>query len=374
MTRQILSRFINNLRGWSTKRKIIVIESDDWGSIRMPSRETYELCLKAGYPVDKRVYERYDALESETDLELLFDLLLSFTDSHGNNPVITANCVVANPDFEHIRRDGFRQYHYELITETFKKYPKHSGCFNLWRNGMIAGIFHPQYHCREHLNVSLFMNDLRRGVDRALFGFNYHMPGCIDSRKDDNGNDYMEAIRYFSLADKKEKLNIYLEGLDLFKDLFGYASKSIIPPNYLWSPDFNNAVNEKGVRYIQGLHSMWEPGLGEKSLRHNYYMGERSRANMITLIRNVIFEPSQPVKGIINPVDSCLSEIAVAFRMQKPAVICSHRVNYIGFIDESNRDSSLRLLRNLLGEIIRRWPDVEFLTSDQLGEMIAFSN
>ena len=28
-------KFINERRGWKTDRKIVVIESDDWGSIRM---------------------------------------------------------------------------------------------------------------------------------------------------------------------------------------------------------------------------------------------------------------------------------------------------------------------------------------------------
>jgi hypothetical protein len=31
-----LSRNLTNARGWRTNRKIVVIESDDWGSIRMP--------------------------------------------------------------------------------------------------------------------------------------------------------------------------------------------------------------------------------------------------------------------------------------------------------------------------------------------------
>lgn len=32
-------RHFLNLPGWHTRRKIVVIESDDWGSIRMPSKE-----------------------------------------------------------------------------------------------------------------------------------------------------------------------------------------------------------------------------------------------------------------------------------------------------------------------------------------------
>ena len=47
-----LMRNLSNLPGWRTKRKIVVIESDDWGSIRMPSKRAYEeLKLKEGSSV-----------------------------------------------------------------------------------------------------------------------------------------------------------------------------------------------------------------------------------------------------------------------------------------------------------------------------------
>lgn len=36
MLRTVIKNF-SNLPGWRTNRKIVVIESDDWGSIRMPS-------------------------------------------------------------------------------------------------------------------------------------------------------------------------------------------------------------------------------------------------------------------------------------------------------------------------------------------------
>lgn len=374
MIRQELSRLVTNIRGWSTDRKIIIIESDDWGSIRMPSSKTYEECIKAGYPVDKNEYERYDSLESEEDLDMLFNLLLSFKDKHGNSPVITANCVVANPDFDRIKADDFECYHYELITETYKKYPQHSRSFELWKEGMDAKIFHPQYHCREHLNVSLFMNDLRHGRSEALFGFDHRMPGCISAGTEETDNYYINATNYNSPEDKKEKLSIYLEGLDLFEDLFGYRSRSIIPSNYLWSSDFNPAVRAKGVRYIQGLRKMWEPRQGGNNISHDCYLGKRNRHDLISLVRNATFEPSMPLKGINDPVNYCLSDISIAFRMQKPAVISSHRINYIGYIDEKNRSRSLRQLRSLLTEACKRWPEVEFLTSDQLGEMITRKN
>ena len=34
--------YLSNLPGWFTKRKIVVIESDDWGSVYMPDRKSLE--------------------------------------------------------------------------------------------------------------------------------------------------------------------------------------------------------------------------------------------------------------------------------------------------------------------------------------------
>src|SRR5690606_1901624 len=99
--------FFNERRGWTTDRKIIVIESDDWGSIRMPSRDVYERLLKKGIRVDKSVYNKYDTIASVDDFEHLFEVLSQFKDINNNNPIITANTIVANPDFYEIRKSNF---------------------------------------------------------------------------------------------------------------------------------------------------------------------------------------------------------------------------------------------------------------------------
>ena len=72
-----LIKNLANLPGWRTNRKIVVIESDDWGTIRMSSKEAFNSLLKKGYPVDQCPYNKYDALESNQDLEMLFDVLNS---------------------------------------------------------------------------------------------------------------------------------------------------------------------------------------------------------------------------------------------------------------------------------------------------------
>ena len=54
----------------------------------------------------------------------------------------------------------------------------------------------------------------------------------------------------------------------------------------------------------------------------------------------------------------------------RPAIISSHRLNFIGAIETINRDNHLIELKILLNNIVKQWPDVEFISSDQLGHII----
>ena len=113
-----ISKNLKNLIGWTTKRKIVVIESDDWGSIRTKDKKAYDSMLKLGLNVDSNFFTRFDSLESDDDLERLFNLLTSFKDINGRHPVFTPMCIVANPDFERIKESDFNIYFYKTLPET----------------------------------------------------------------------------------------------------------------------------------------------------------------------------------------------------------------------------------------------------------------
>ncbi len=368
--RQFVAPYYRNWGGWRTRRKLLVIESDDWGSIRMPSRTVYERCLKAGYPVDQTWFERYDSLLSEDDLELLFGLLTSFQDAIGRHPVITANVIVGNPDFDMIEASGRHQYHYEVITETFNRYPKHARCLALWAEGRQQGIFFPQFHGREHLNVGLFMEALQQGDPVAEFAFEQRMPGCIAMDPQRRRNLFVQATCFRSAREKEAVLQAQLEGLRLFEKLFGFRSRTLIPTNYIWSQDFNRDVAEVGVECFQGARVMKEQQTDGSRVRVKRVLGERNELGQRYLMRNAAFEPSQGREPRMRAVDRCLHDIFVAFQMHKPAVISSHRINFCGFIDESNRDQNLKALHALLTSVLRKWPDVEFITSEQLLDIV----
>lgn len=370
--RQIITRNLLNIPGWHTKRKIVVIESDDWGSIRMPSRKVYEKCLKAGFRVDLNEYERYDSLASGEDLNCLFNVLQQYKDYKGNHPIITANCVVANPNFEKIKASNYQQYHYELITDTFKKYPSHNDNFRLWQQGIDMGIFYPQYHAREHLNVSKFMKALQSNDSDVHWSFDHQIPGGIRKGNGRQGNKFVQATKYNSEEDRKEKLNIYLEGLDVFERLFGYRSESVIPTNYIWHEDYDSYLAQSGVKFIQGIRKFYRPDIDKQIKTKNRILGRRTNGGLIELVRDAWFEPS--ILSSRNTIVDILQEIDIAFRMRKPAIISSHRINFVGFIERENRDKNLKMLDKVLAKIIAKHPDVEFMTSDQLGKIIEDDN
>jgi hypothetical protein len=69
-------------------------------------------------------------------------------------------------------------------------------------------------------------------------------------------------------------------------------------------------------------------------------------------------------------VNTAIRQIQTSFFWGKPAIISTHRLNYIGSIEKSNRSKNLKLLKTLLKEIVKRYPEVEFLSSDKLGDII----
>jgi hypothetical protein len=355
-----------NFRGWSTKRQLVVIESDDWGSIRMPSKKVYDDLLAQGIPVDKSYFTKYDSLESLEDLEQLFAVLQSFKDKNGRNPSITANALVANPDFDAIKANHFSCYCYEKIEQTYLRYYGNTKVFDTWKAGIKNRLLYPQFHGREHIGVWEWMNAIRSGETQELQGFeNKAILGLGNRKSATRQKDYTAAFDYVTDEEKYSLLPILEDGLQLFEKTFGFPSKSFVAPSSIRGDYLDEFLSKKGVVYHQ-LGQQYEPtGDGRLKLIDRFW-GDRNEYGQLYWRRNVTFEPSR------NPnfdwVKSAMEEMAIAFRWGKPAVINSHRVNFIGSLSEENRTNSNRLLTELLKAMLQKWPDIEFMCSDELGD------
>jgi hypothetical protein len=365
-----LSRNFTNALGWKTDRKIIVIESDDWGSIRMPNNKVRETFIKKGYNLGDNPYCKYDTLANSDDLNALFDVLKKHKDLNNNHPKFTFNTVVANPDFQKIENSNFDKYFYEPFTTTLKNYYPKEDVFGLWKEGIDAGLIKPQFHGREHVNVPLWLIELKNNNKPLVDAFNLSFWGIPE-----------ESYRPLNLniqasydSSKKEHLEFYKnsisEGLELFEKIFGFKSITFIANNYIWSSELNKILYEKGVIGLQGMKYQKLPiKLENKRSKKEVYTGKKNNYGQVHLVRNCIFEPSL-FKSNFDNIGKCIKQIEQAFFFNKPAIITSHRLNYIGEISKKNRTVNIRDLKSLLELIQKKWPNVEFLSSDELIDYI----
>lgn len=365
---------VSNIPGWRTKRHIVVIESDDWGSIRMSSLEAYDRMLKEGMREDRNHYNTFDALECNKDLEELFDVLSQFKDSTGRHPVMTGVNVVANPVFDKIKETNYQEYSYEPYTETCKRYPEHDRVYELWKKGIDERLFVPVFHGREHLNVQRWLRALQSGNRSTLLAFDCGVTGVSNGIDGEKIPGFQAAFDLDDISDLAYMKEVLSSGLSLFEQLYGYKARYFVPTNGPFNNTLEKDLLDAGVKYINSGKKQQEP-LGHGQYKTNTrFLGDSNQLGQLYLTRNCFFEPSSC--GYSHPanydwLNFCLKEIEIAFRWHKPATISSHRVNYIGYLHPENREKGLKALSQLLGEIIKRWPDVEFMTSVELGDLIA---
>jgi hypothetical protein len=250
MIKQILNTVYNSL-GWKTKRKLVVILSDDWGSIRVPSKESREKLIALGIDMNTNRFNKFDSLESNLDLENLFEVLLHHKDCNGNHPVFTAMTNVANPDFNNIKNNDFRAYFYEPFTESLKRYPNCDKVYEYYKSGIENKIFIPEFHGREHLNVNRWMNALKNNSKNTKIGFENHffMLAPSDLEKDYK-KSFGPAFDTDSIDDVLKHQIIVKEGLEIFKDLFGYSSILFTAPSQIFDKRLEKTLFENGIKLL----------------------------------------------------------------------------------------------------------------------------
>lgn len=361
-----------NLLGWHTNRKIVVIESDDWGSERMPSREIYDYLLRKNIRVDLCPYNKFDSLASESDLNNLFEVLTKFHDRNGNHPIITTNFNVANPDFKKIKEARFERYFYNTLPETYESYHDHSGSLSIWHEGINNGLVFPQYHGREHLNTLLWLELLREGHKELHIAFDVGVYGLSRITSPKIVQYHLASLIFRNNEEKITIENNLKDGIDLFRMLFGFQPRSFIAPVYIWNTEIEPTFKLLGIEYMQGnkIQTEYNASNTNHFKTKYHYLGQSNKNGQRFLVRNCFFEPTQ-TNNRDSVVENCLKQIEQNFKWRKPAIISSHRLNYIGYIVEENRDKNLRLLEELLRKMLAKWPDIEFMTSVDLGDLIS---
>ena len=283
---------------------------------------------------------------------------------------MTANFAMANPDFDKI--DPINDaYFFEPFTDTYKRYYPDQDVFSCVQDGIKSSCFVPQLHCREHMNVNRWMNDLKQQKYDTVIAFQNHMIGTGTSFSQENPFGYMDAFNSNFTSDA-ELSNIVHEAMELFENTFGKKSETFVASCFVWNDALEKALCEVGVRGIQS--GCWQnlPVCTEEgnALRRKLrFTGQKNRIGQIYTVRNCTYEPAYqqtPMKS----AKECLDQIMRAFHNRKPAIINSHRFNYIGSINRENARENLKGLSWLLQTIIENIPDAEFISTAELLRII----
>jgi hypothetical protein len=367
-----ISLNLQSALGQKVHKKIVVFESDDWGGIRMPSKEVFDhLCVK-GLPIQNDPFNRFDSNASSADVTALFEVLKGHRDCQGNHPVFTFNVTTGNPDFDQIKNHHFSNFFWEPFHQTMDR--SCPGALQIWKEGIVAGLMFPQYHGREHVHQQRWLQSLRNGDAQTHLAFDSGVFGIVAAH--DSPEYFMAAYDYAEGRDEEIQWKSIDEGLEVFEDVFGFVPKSFIPPCYIASQSLIGYLQTKGVPALQGkmIHLLPQGIIEGKRTYKRYFRrpGLDPKSGKVNLVRNCFFEPSS--KPTFDWVSNCLQRMEVAFRWGKPVIIDTHRINYIGSLVEDNRTTNLNLLNELLSKMLKKWSDIVFMNSEQLVNLYTKNN
>lgn len=363
--------WIKNSLGFKTKRKILVIESDDWGSIRSQSIEGIKSLEERGI-IDHRGrdaqsmrYNYNDSLMELNDLKTLREILSIIQDSKGVNPKITAYYNLANPDYEKIALCSFQKFHFKTFKEQLIEWGEKE-TFEQHISLIKDGLITPEFHGLTHLNETYWMRMLRKADADFISAFESRFFGVRKT----GGFNTLEAYNYEFKSDLTHITKSFQLGIKLFEETFGFRPKIFCPPNGPLSSRIYPAIKETGISGIQVARLVFKEPLGLKKSRYRFgVMGQYEKNGLMFLNRNAFFEPND--HSISDWEGAALSSIEHCFKLGKPAVLSTHRVNYTGRLNKLNGTLGLHQFGELLKKIVSKWPDIEFMDTKTLVKFIA---
>lgn len=338
---------------------IVVFESDDWGSIRNSSKEDIDN-IKEKFNLKLDNYQAFDCLENDEDILALAQVLTKHKDGSGNNVKFTLNYVMNNPLLEEFVSSGLKNIPVEKIEDTYSRNKKTRSVLKLVKNNTT--VFRPQFHAYEHFNYDKILDAVQSdGVDRYSV-----TKGCIGM----NPCDYSNLDACNTYKNSEEIKNKLVLGLNQFEEVFGNASKTMVFPCYVWDKSLEQICARVGVKALQGKYYQNIPN-GESLKKKLNIMGKKSKSGLLYLTRNVDFETSRYyLKN--ETEEKCVSDtfesVCDVLNKNIPAVICTHRVNYVSGISKENRDYGIGCLDKLISLILQKYPDVRFMFSDELAD------
>lgn len=314
------------------KSPVVIIESDDWG----PGPA-----------------EQYDRLVE------ICALLSRYHDRDRHPPVMTLGVVLGAPDAVAIQQGGFA--HYQRVTLADHRYRE---LLAVLQDGVRQGVFALQLHGMEHLWPPAFMRRAQQGgevcrwLEQGDRAETETLPPAVQSRWIDGSTLPAQSLDVTTIEVAAR------EEATMFREIFGPSPTVAVPPTFIWNSAVERAWAAGGVRFVvtpgrryTGRNSQGQPDGVDRQIVN----GEIGDGGVVYLVRDIYFEP---IRG--HQAEEALAEIQQRWWLGRPALLETHRSNFLG--EASAHQHSLQELARLLGSVLREWPQVRFMSTEELGE------
>lgn len=319
----------------------VMVWSDDWNMCAWaPDRATWEATCHLPF-----MQTRWSAgtLETAMEMRAIFDVLRRHTGGDGLPVVFEGYYVVGNPDYDAIEANGFDRYVDVGIDAGVSPGWERGNFLNVARGGVVEGFWSAQYHHRtHHFSGAAWVRRLKAGDPVAcdMFSRRMYVSEAVKDRTRENDQPGPEPFAWIQ------------EGVDRFQRAFGYVPESIRSGEQDDEP-----VAATGIRtYVNRPDSEGRAVTGQRS----------AVADLFLIGKCVDFEPFMADDDGV--VSRSLADITTRMHAGLPVALSTHRRNYVSFAGDVS--GNLALLDAMLDAIRRQMPDMTYLTSDEVRQLL----
>lgn len=310
---------------------VVILESDDWGA---------------------------GPTEQAAALRHLREILSAIKDEAEHPAVMTLGVVLGVVDTVLMKADQNAGYHRRDLTCS-----DYAEILAELRAGFDSDVFAPQLHGLEHYWPAALLrvarNDSRvRDWLSADEQRTEALPDALQSR-------WIDGAQLPSRALVAEEVEVAVsEEAVLFEKLFCQLPRVAVPNTFVWTADVEQAWAAVGVRFVvtPGVRYGSRDQEGRLVGDHTGLLnGQQSAEGITYVVRDVYFEPTRG-----HTPQQAVAEICARTAMGRPALVETHRFNYLGAQAEAN----FAALQALLDLVLLQLPHLRFMSTQTLGEAL----
>jgi hypothetical protein len=306
------------------KFPLLIFESDDWGPGPPDHAET---------------------------LSAIGRLLAEYRDRRDHHPVMTLAVVLAIPEPGREASDSPPEL---TIAD-----PRFRPLIEAMRAGVRDGVFQLQLHGRSHYWLPALVEAAKSDPAVAAWlgaADTWHteaLPAELQSRWEPRITGAP-----FRIPDDVA-MSAAAQDARLFHECFGTPATIAVPTRFDWYPALERGWAAAGIRTVvtPGRYDSHRGQFGDPASSRMITNGMRSQ-HVGYVVRDRYFEP---FKG--HTAEHGLRALETNTALGRPTLLETHRAN---FLEPTLRDHSLSAIRTLLDGALARFPDLRFLSTEEL--------